>query len=95
MHRDTLQFVQDKLVNAPAGVESREKNRVAMARIYGTILAECLDRHSMRCMASLIRACAAAAKEKRAGEAAGACNARGSMKKMMMVVVVLRWPCSC
>ena len=43
------QFVQDKLVNAPAGVESREKNRVAMARIYGKI-AECLDRHSMRCM---------------------------------------------
>ena len=54
VHRDTLQFVHDKLVNAPAGVEAREKNRVAMARIYGKI-AECLDRHSMRCMASLIR----------------------------------------
>ena len=46
--------MQDKLVNAPAGVEAREKNRVAMARIYGKI-AECLDRHCMRCMASLIR----------------------------------------
>ena len=37
-----------------AGVESREKNRAAMARIYGEI-AECLDRHIMRCMAILIR----------------------------------------
>ena len=54
MHRDTLQFVQDKLVNAPAGVESREKSRVAMARIYGKI-AESLNRHRVRCMASLIR----------------------------------------
>ena len=54
VHRDTLQFVQDKLVNAPAGVEARERNRLAMARIYGKI-AESLDRHSMRCMASLIR----------------------------------------
>ena len=34
MHRDTLQFVHDKLVNAPVGVEAREKNRIAMARIY-------------------------------------------------------------
>ena len=33
MHRDTLQFVHDKLVNAPVGVEAREKNRIAMARI--------------------------------------------------------------
>ena len=54
MHRDTNCSVQDKLANAPAEVESREKNRVAMARIYEKI-AECLDRHSMRCMASLIR----------------------------------------
>ena len=35
VRRNTLQFVQDTLVNAPAGVESREKNRVAKARIYG------------------------------------------------------------
>ena len=76
MHRDTLQFVQDKLVNAPAGVESREKNRVAMARINGKI-AERLDRHSMRCMASLIRELARR-RRRRAGEAAGVCNARGS-----------------
>ena len=32
VHRDTLQFVHDKLVNAPVGVEAREKNRIAMAR---------------------------------------------------------------
>lgn len=32
VHRDTLQFVHDKLVNAPTGVEAREKNRVAMAQ---------------------------------------------------------------
>ena len=37
MHRDTLQFAQNRLVNAPADVESREKNRVAMARIYRKI----------------------------------------------------------
>ena len=54
MHRDTLQFVHDKLVNAPVGVEAREKNRIAMARIYARI-AECLERHHSRCMASLIR----------------------------------------
>ena len=54
MHRDTLQFVHDKLVNAPVGVEAREKNRIAMARIYARI-AECLERHHIRCMASLIR----------------------------------------
>ena len=40
VHRDTLQFVQDNLVNAPAGAESREKSRVAMAQNYGKI-AEC------------------------------------------------------
>ena len=53
--------MQDKLVNAPPGVEFREKNRVAMARIYGKIV-ECLDRHSMRCMHGELdsRACAAA-----------------------------------
>ena len=54
VHRDTLQFVHDKLVNAPVGVEAREKNRIAMARIYARI-AECLERHHIRCMASLIR----------------------------------------
>ena len=55
MHRDTLQFVQNKLVNAPAGVESRQKKSSRNgANIYGKI-AECLDRHSMWCMASLIR----------------------------------------
>ena len=35
-------------------VEAREKNRIAMARIYARI-AECLERHHVRCMASLIR----------------------------------------
>ena len=30
VHRDTLQFVHDKLVNAPVGVEAREKNRIAI-----------------------------------------------------------------
>ena len=54
MHRDTLQFVHDKLVNAPVGVEARENNRIAMARIYARI-AECLERHHIRSMASLIR----------------------------------------
>ena len=43
VHRDTLPFVHDKLVNAPAGMEAREKNRVAMARIYGKV-AESLER---------------------------------------------------
>ena len=38
----------------PVGVEAREKNRIAMARIYARI-AECLERHHIRCMASLIR----------------------------------------
>ena len=33
VHRDTLQFVHNKLVNAPVGVEAGEKNRIAMARI--------------------------------------------------------------
>ena len=33
------------------GVEARVKNRIAMARI----IAECLERHHIRCMASLIR----------------------------------------
>ena len=37
VHRETLQFVQDKLVNASAGVEAREKNRVA---VNGTSLRE-------------------------------------------------------
>ena len=54
VHRDTLQFVHDKLVNAPVGVEAREKNRMAMARIHAR-LQECLERHHIRCMASLIR----------------------------------------
>ena len=37
VRRDTLQFVHDKLVNAPVGVEAREKNRIAMARICGML----------------------------------------------------------
>ena len=50
VHRDTLQFVHGKLVNA----EARENNRIAMARIYARIV-ECLERYHIRCMASLIR----------------------------------------
>ena len=30
MHRATLPFVHDKLVNAPVGVEAGEKNRIAL-----------------------------------------------------------------
>ena len=32
VHRDTLRFVHDKLVNAPVGVEAREKNKIAMVQ---------------------------------------------------------------
>ena len=54
LRRDTLQFVHDKLVNAPVGVDARERNKVAMVRIYARI-AECLERRHMRCLAGLIR----------------------------------------
>ena len=32
VHCDALQFVYDKLANAPVGVEAKEKNGAAMAR---------------------------------------------------------------
>ena len=67
MHRDTLQFVHDKLVNAPVSVEAREKNRIAMARIYARI-AECWERHHIRCMASLIRELARRRRRRRGQE---------------------------
>ena len=92
VHRDTLQFVQDKLVNAPAGVESREKNRVAMARIYGKI-AECLDRHSMRCMASLIRELSRRRRRREQERQLGHAMPTGHhMLDEEMMMVVLRWP---
>ena len=47
VHRDTLQFVRDKLVNAPVGVQVGEKNRAAMVRIYARIV-EYLERHHIR-----------------------------------------------
>ena len=55
MHRDTLQFVHDKLVNASVGVEAREKNRNSNGADTYARIAECLERHHIRCMASLIR----------------------------------------
>ena len=45
VHRDTLQFVHDKLANAPVGVEAREKKSAAIGRIYARI-AECLEQHA-------------------------------------------------
>ena len=49
MHPDPLQFVHDNLINAAVAVAAREKHRAAMARI-----AEWLERHHERCMASLM-----------------------------------------
>ena len=37
VHRDTLQVVHDKLVNAPVDVKAREKNRAALVRIYARL----------------------------------------------------------
>ena len=53
VHRDTLQFVNDKHVIAPVGVEASEKNRAAMMPIYARI-AKCLERHT-KCVTRLIR----------------------------------------
>ena len=52
MHHDTLQFVHDKLINAPVGVEAREKE---LSSNGADISERMLGVAPIRCMASLIR----------------------------------------
>ena len=55
VHRDMLQFVRDKLANAPVEVKASKTHTVAMTRNYARI-AECLleRHHHTRCMDGLI-----------------------------------------